>query len=235
MNERERYIRRVLDEVHISEKDASRLVRDLETHFDDGAEAGESEEEIARRLGSPREIARAFLEEVPFRYAGFWVRVVAFAADVGVAAMAVLPLWAGVGLVASTAPGDATPFLIVVAIPTFLWTLAVGLFYLPLVEHLYGKTLGKHLLGLRVLDEDGTRITLGKAFIRRLSLYFEFLPLDALFVPFSAKKQRAFDVVAKTIVVRERERIGWANLVSALALFALPLALLVGAAAVFSA
>ena len=36
--------------------------------------------------------------------------------------------------------------------------------------------------------------------------------LDALFVPFTSKRQRAFDIVAKTVVVRESTEVGagWA-------------------------
>lgn len=91
----------------------------------------------------------------------------------------------------------------VVLLPAALWALALGIFYFPVLEHIYGKTAAKHLLSLRVLTENKTRVGLGRAFLRRLSLYFEFLFLDALFVPFTAKKQRALDIVSKTVVVRE--------------------------------
>ena len=39
--------------------------------------------------------------------------------------------------------------------------------------------------------------------MRRLSLFFEMLWIDALFIPFTDKKQRALDIIAKTIVARE--------------------------------
>ena len=61
-----------------------------------------------------------------------------------------------------------------------------------------GKTLGKYLLNIKVLNETGGEVGLGAAFIRRLSYYFEILAVDALFQPFTSKKQRAFDMVAKT-------------------------------------
>jgi uncharacterized RDD family membrane protein YckC len=59
------------------------------------------------------------------------------------------------------------------------------------------------LLGLRVLREDGLPINYMEAFLRRISYYFEVLPVDALFIPFTSKRQRAFDIVARTIVVRQ--------------------------------
>ncbi len=42
-----------------------------------------------------------------------------------------------------------------------------------------------------------------EAFLRRLPFYFEIWPVDALFIPFTEKRQRAFDIVARTIVVRQ--------------------------------
>lgn len=42
-----------------------------------------------------------------------------------------------------------------------------------------------------------------EAFLRRLSFYFDFIVLDALFIPFTAKRQRAFDIIARTVVIQE--------------------------------
>ena len=41
------------------------------------------------------------------------------------------------------------------------------------------------------------------SFLRRLSYDFEIQPVDALFIPFTEKRQRAFDIVARTVVVHE--------------------------------
>ena len=56
---------------------------------------------------------------------------------------------------------------------------------------------------IRVLRETGAPIGLGQAFVRRLSMYFDMLWIDALFIPFTDKRQRALDIVAKTVVARE--------------------------------
>ena len=57
-----------------------------------------------------------------------------------------------------------------------------------------------------------------------MSFYFEFLVLDALFVPFTDKKQRALDIVSKTVVVKERDPSA-AGLLVCLLIAAWPLAL----------
>ena len=111
------------------------------------------------------------------------------------------------------------PFFILL-MPAVMWTLAVFLFYFPALEAHFGKTLGKHLLGLRVLNEDGTRLGLGKAFLRRLSYYFDFLAIDALFAAFTERKQRALDILSKTMVVREENELGAARVLICLAIIA---------------
>jgi uncharacterized RDD family membrane protein YckC len=82
---------------------------------------------------------------------------------------------------------------------------AVGfiLLYFPLLEARFGQTLGKRLFRLRVLREDGLPIGYKEAILRRLSFYFEFIFIDALFIPFTTKRQRALDIVARTVVVRD--------------------------------
>ena len=73
-------------------------------------------------------------------------------------------------------------------------------------EHLWGQTLGKWLTGIAVVRETGERVGFGAAVLRRLPLLFNFFLLDAAFAPFTEKKQRAFDMVAKTVVVDVRDR-----------------------------
>jgi uncharacterized RDD family membrane protein YckC len=87
---------------------------------------------------------------------------------------------------------------------TIISVLGIILFYFPLLEGRWGQTAGKRLLGLRVLREDGLPIGYKQAFIRRISFYFEILPIDALFILFSPRRQRAFDQVAGTVVVHTR-------------------------------
>ena len=202
---RERYLNEVRRQLFAPEADVERFVADLEAHFEAAEERGESEASVIAHLGTPEECVQAFMERVDLRYAGFWARVVAFCADVGIVILAFLPLAGLCGLAANWAERNDVvwaAFLAVAAPLAFAVVLGVVL-YFPLLEGRFGKTPGKHLLGMRVRMDDGRPIGYLAAFLRRLSLYFEILVLDAIFVPFNDKKQRAFDMVAKTVVVYE--------------------------------
>lgn len=175
---------------------------DLRAHFEAGAARGETDSQVAVRLGRPEEVAAAFMDGIELRLAGFWARLLAFVADVGVLALLCVPAAGGIVLVtqANREPG---PPVIAAFVLTALALLGVAILYFPLFEGRYGRTPGKWWMRLRVLDEERRHVSFGQAFLRRLSLYFELLVLDALFVPFTRKKQRAFDIVARTIVVHE--------------------------------
>jgi len=224
----ERYVRQVLDSIVCADEDKERLEVDLRAHFEEGRAAGDADPVIVQRMGPPEDVAASFMETMEPHYAGFWIRVVAFCADLGAIATVTLPLFCGVFVLMPAAEdSDPGPIFLLLLLPIVLFTIGVWVFYFPVLEHRAGKTLGKHLLGLRVQTEARTRIGLGRAFLRRLSFFFEFLVLDALFVPFTAKKQRAFDLVARTVVLRERVPVGATGWALAVALIAIPLVVVV--------
>jgi len=70
-----------------------------------------------------------------------------------------------------------------------------------------GATVGKRAAGLRVVNESGTRVTVGQAmmrnFIRSMELMLPFLPLVAFFHP---RFQRLGDMAAGTLVVYAKDR-----------------------------
>ncbi len=231
MSTMERYVRKVLDSIFSSADDKDRLEKDLRAHFEEGREAGDADAVIIQRMGPPEEVASSFMETIEPHYAGFWIRFLAFCSDLGTIATLTLPLFCVLFIwqpeESSHGPG---PVFLLFGIPIILWTLALWIFYFPVLEYRLGKTLGKHLLGLRVQTETRTRISLGTAFLRRLSFYFEFLVLDSVFIPFTAKKQRAFDIVAHTLVLREKVPVGGIGWILAVALILVPVVmLLVGA------
>lgn len=82
--------------------------------------------------------------------------------------------------------------------------------YFILFEWLWnGQTPGKRWLKLRVIREDGRPITFWEAAIRNLLRIFDILPLPfysigLICVFASARDQRVGDLVAGTVVVRER-------------------------------
>lgn len=227
MSQKDRYIEKVLEEIFAPKEDSKRLSEDLSAHFVEGAAAGDTESAIIGRLGPPEEVAASFMDGSEPRFAGLWIRALAFSVDMAIILAAIVPVFCGAFLLLTYfLGGEATEQWLVPAVfvPAVLWALALFIFYFPVLEHVYGKTVAKHVLGLRVLTENKTRVGLGRAFLRRMSFYFEFLVLDALFVPFTAKKQRALDIVSKTVVVKERDPSA-AGLLVCLLIAAWPLAL----------
>lgn len=204
-----RYIERVMSLVWAGSDKLQRLEADLREHFEQGREAGEPEAEVIERLGPPEVVAEEFMTDIELEPARLLERLCAFVGDIGFGLTLSLPF---LGIVAflghvidEQGPGPLGVLIVVFLAGTAIAWLGLALLYFPLLEARFGKTLGKHLMRLRVRTDRGAEIGLGAAFIRRLSLYFEILFLDALFVPFTAKRQRAFDIVAKTLVLRETE------------------------------
>ena len=68
-----------------------------------------------------------------------------------------------------------------------------------------GQTLGKCLMGIRAVRESGARISIGQSIVRQLPIFLEVFAIDALFALFTEKNQRAFELLSKTRVVRERQ------------------------------
>ena len=100
------------------------------------------------------------------------------------------------------------------------WVLAVMVIIVFLIVFLYftffewlwnGQTPGKRWLKLRVIREDGRPITFWEAFVRNLVRIFDMMPAPPLYsiglisVFVSNRDQRVGDMMAGTVVVRERE------------------------------
>src|SRR4051812_13961116 len=72
-----------------------------------------------------------------------------------------------------------------------------------------GRTIGKKLIGIRVIQENGHSITLLSSFIRNLIRIIDSLPtayfLGIIMIFFHSKHKRLGDLVAGTIVVHERK------------------------------
>ena len=210
MNEVDNYLSAVLKNIHASTGDRQRIETDLRAHFEAAEGAGETVESVIARMGNPVEVAVEFMSQMELPYASFWRRLVAFVIDLGMVMLTsslfgILFIW-----LSNRVPRHPLGWEYVVG--AILITLCVGcaitavgiiLLYFPILEGRFGQTLGKMLLGLRVLREDGLPINYKEAFLRRISYYFEVLPVDALFIPFTSKRQRAFDIVARTVVIRQ--------------------------------
>jgi uncharacterized RDD family membrane protein YckC len=86
----------------------------------------------------------------------------------------------------------------------------IPLVYYIVLEATMGGTLGKRILGLRVVKLDGSPISWGESIIRNLLRIIDGIPafipylLGAILIWTSPTKQRLGDRVAKTVVVRRR-------------------------------
>lgn len=89
---------------------------------------------------------------------------------------------------------------------------ALTFLYYDLQETLFTSTIGKHLLGLRVVGDEGDPVSIREALIRNLLRLVDWLPvlylLGALIIARSTKKQRLGDLVARTMVttIAQRDR-----------------------------
>jgi uncharacterized RDD family membrane protein YckC len=83
----------------------------------------------------------------------------------------------------------------------------IALVYYVVMEVTSGGTIGKKVMGLKVVKEDGTPIDWGAGVIRnilRIIDGFFFYLVGAIVVWVSKKKQRLGDMAAHTLVVRSK-------------------------------
>jgi uncharacterized RDD family membrane protein YckC len=152
------------------------------------------------------------MSEMALQYAGFLPRAAAFVIDM-VIVLSIMAAMIGLGaMISNIVPPDPEGVEtviggVLIGIAGVFAISAVGLMLLffPILEGRFGQTPGKRLLNLRVLKENGLPIGYKEALLRRLSFYFDFFLPDALFIPFTQKKQRALDIVARTIVVQNTD------------------------------
>ena len=92
--------------------------------------------------------------------------------------------------------------------PICLVFLFIIFVYFIIMEAYVGWTIGKKLLGMRVVDDTGNKIGLSKSAIRNILRLVDGLPafniLGIILITFSTHGQRFGDRVAKTYVVKER-------------------------------
>lgn len=216
----DRYVDEVTSHLPPAIPERGRVASDLRAHLLEAASASGSAEEAVREMGPPRETAAAYAEELDLEPASLADRAGAFLLDVGLAVPPILLLF----MIEPPLPTDPSLDLTTVGALTVVGMAGLlSLLYFPALEYCYGQTLGKRIFGLCVARDDGLRVGWWKAVVRRLPLFFEVFWLDALVAPFTERRQRAFDLVAGTVVVPGEESggrlVGWAV---ALALWSWP-------------
>lgn len=145
------------------------------------------------------------------RYGGFWRRLVAFVVDGLITGAITMPFGLGLGFahLGAALAGDMTSE----ALAALMMTSLLVWFVRAVVSWLYGAgfessrwqaTPGKMLLGLRVTDLEGRRITFLRATGRSFGKWLSGLPLGMGYVlaAFTDRKQGLHDLLAGTLVRR---------------------------------
>ncbi|HKY22105.1 MAG TPA: alpha/beta fold hydrolase [Vicinamibacterales bacterium] len=191
------YINTVLDMLPHTMPSRVQIATELRGHIDERLAQGQTIDEILRQLGDPAQLADSYLSAEPLVSAPFLSRAAAKIIDVIVLLLVMCPLaWALSQLV----PPDFRP-VVMLLIVLVGGSVVFGV-YTALTERRYGRTLGKRMMGLRVVRESGARIGLGQAVVRQLPAFFQVYWIDACFALFTDKSQRAFELLSKTRVVR---------------------------------
>jgi uncharacterized RDD family membrane protein YckC len=196
----EQYIRSVLDRLPRAWSARPRIEADLRLHMTELLEETRSEQVAIERMGPPERVAAEFLAQMPLVPTSLYRRFAAFVLDMLVIVLPFVPLimlavhWQNV-----YGDGIAPGRPLALAASVLLGLAAIA--YFPALEALFGQTVGKRLVGTCVVRDDGSRIGWGAAIIRRLPFFMNFFPLDAVFVFFTERRQRAFDKVAGTLVI----------------------------------
>ena len=141
-----------------------------------------------------------------FRYIGFWRRAFAMLIDgllLGIASFFITGAL-GLGAATSTAVGGEVGAGFSVAGPQTFVLLAIDLAYFIILEGLLGTTIGKLILGIKVINAQGKVPGIVPALIRNLFQIIDITPLCIIAIismALSKKKQRVGDLVAGTYVV----------------------------------
>jgi len=204
MNADETYIDQVI--AQLPPRDArlrDQVAMELRSHIAERVEHGQTVEDALRQFGDPIVLAESYLAAIPLIAAPFWPRAAARLIDFfGVLAIVAMPI---IGIVVLTLWREQG-FLIPIAIIFTIVVLSIlSAIYPVIAEYRYGKTVGKHLMGLRVVRESGARISFGQAVVRQLPMLTQVWWIDMLFALFTDKHQRAFEMLSKTRVVVARE------------------------------
>jgi len=150
------------------------------------------------------------------RYGGFWRRSFAFLIDEVILYFVSLILFL-IGLLALglkgdmigrvlASPEDMTHGMGVFAFLYFAASFLAGMAYFTWFHGIGGRTPGKILLGLRVIQASGDPMTPGVAFLRWVGYLISgsVFCLGFLWVAFDGRKQGWHDKIAATLVIRER-------------------------------
>ncbi len=204
----EEYIRTVLKHIPPPLPERDRIAMELRSHLEERIAGGAPVDDAVARMGPADEVALEYLAQVEFTDASVLERTGAFVLDLALGVMVLSPGWIGLWFLI-TRMRDVENLLAIPVFPiAFFFSVVVlavavlSVIYFPVMEAIYGHTLGKRLVGIYVTQEKGEAVGWVPAILRRLPFLLEIFWIDAIFALFTKRNQRAFDLVARTVVVR---------------------------------
>jgi uncharacterized RDD family membrane protein YckC len=149
----------------------------------------------------------------PMNYAGFWLRFVAYLIDAVVICIVAWPIYLVVGSALGLSMGRIAQNPDAMVVGSLMGglllfeggvLLGVWLYYAILESSAWQGTVGKKVLGLRVTDLNGNRVSFGRAtgrFFGKIVSNFTF-GIGYIMAGFTAKKQALHDMIAGCLVVK---------------------------------
>ncbi len=139
------------------------------------------------------------------QYAGFWIRVLAYIIDSILLAVVSCPLALGLGALEAASNIDPnSPALAFGNLGVNAVSIAAGWLYFGLMESSsWQASVGKRLVGIKVSDLAGNRLTFGRATGRYFGKVLSGMicGIGFIMVAFSEQKQGLHDLIASTLVV----------------------------------
>lgn len=194
----EEYVNKVLAIMPETLPQRSQIAAELRSHIAEKIAHDHPIDEVLRQLGDPAVLADSYLAEVPLALPPHGRRLLAKIIDTCVVLF-------GMAITAAATVGGAA-----LIDESLIWLGIVqgiivggilGSLYTVVAEWRYGQTIGKYLCALRVVRESGGRISFGQSIVRQLPLFLQVAWIDAMFVLFTDRRQRAFELLSKTRVV----------------------------------
>ena len=159
----------------------------MKSVFDDIKQASESKESHVEVIGFGRRFLAMMID-------GFFVLSVSFI-------LAML-----VGMIDVFFGGGVLPWNLVIVVIMLLFSV---FYYTGKWVRTSGQTLGKLLLNIKIVNADGSPLTLGKVFLRYLGYIVSgaVASLGFIWVSFDKKRRGWHDMIAKTYVIHIRDDI----------------------------
>src|ERR1019366_3593404 len=147
---------------------------------------------------------------ISFRVAGVATRLTAALLDLLVLGCLLLIVSVLVIAIAAAATGNSSESntIVVFSLLSLLlvatWVLIAVLYFTVSEAVSGGRTLGKSAMGIRVIRVDGGTASIGEYFLRSVAYIVDIFGVGAILLFFHPQSRRLGDLVAGTVVVRER-------------------------------